>query len=49
VFPLYLESQRSDGSWEDPSDRFAFGPTLATALAVLTLAIPDEAIPVFQR
>jgi hypothetical protein len=49
VFPLYLETQRADGSWEDPSDRFAFGPTLATAFAVLTLAIPDEAIPVFQR
>jgi hypothetical protein len=51
VFPeLIRERQRSDGSWDDAaSGRFAYGPVLATAFAVLTLSVPDEALPIFQR
>ena len=49
VYPVLLEQQGNDGSWTDPVDRFAFGPLLATAFAVLTLAIPDEQLPIFQR
>jgi hypothetical protein len=47
--PFRSVSQRSDGSWQDEGDVFAFGPILPTAFAVLTLAIPDEQIPIFQR
>jgi hypothetical protein len=43
------EKQQSNGSWDDSGDRYAYGPVLATAFAVLTLAIPDEALPIFQR
>jgi hypothetical protein len=42
-------SQRADGSWHDEHDVFSFGAFLPTAFAVLTLAIPDEQIPIFQR
>jgi hypothetical protein len=47
---LIQERQRTDGSWDDArSGRFAYGSVLATAFAVLTLSIPDEALPIFQR
>lgn len=47
---LVGERQRSDGSWDDrASGKFHYGPVLSTAFAVLTLSIPDEALPVFQR
>lgn len=54
VYPDLLDKQqKSDGSWDDFGmggfQRFAYGPTLATAFAVLTLAIPDETLPIFQR
>jgi hypothetical protein len=49
VYPDLLRTQREDGSWEDPDDDYKFGDLLPTAFAVLTLAIPDEMIPVFQR
>jgi hypothetical protein len=49
VYPDLLRTQREDGSWEDPNDDYKFGDLLPTAFAVLTLAIPDEMIPVFQR
>jgi hypothetical protein len=49
VFPRILEDQRSDGSWQEVYDRFEFGPLLPTCFAVLTLAIPDEVLPIFQR
>ena len=32
----------------DPG-RYDYGPVLSTSLAVLTLAIPDETVPIFQR
>ena len=40
---------RSSGAFETDSGRYDYGPVLSTAFAVLTLAIPDETIPVFQR
>jgi hypothetical protein len=49
VYPDLLRTQRADGSWEDPHDDYKFGDLLPTAFAVLTLAVPDELIPVFQR
>ena len=50
VYPDLLSKQRStDGSFEPDSGRYDYGPVLSTAFAVLTLAIPDEVIPIFQR
>ncbi len=50
VIPELIElKQLGDGSWNDSGGRYAYGPVLATAFAVLTLAIPDEALPIFQR
>jgi len=50
VIPELIElKQQSDGSWNDSGGRYYYGPVLATAFAVLTLAIPDEALPIFQR
>jgi hypothetical protein len=51
VYPdLMFNKQTSDGSFEEePDPRFKFGALLPTAFAVLTLAIPDEALPIFER
>ena len=50
VYPHLLNRQRmGDGSFEPFSGRFDYGPILTTAFAVLTLSIPDETLPVFQR
>ncbi len=49
VYRVLIEEQANDGSWFDAGDRFNFGQVLATAFAVLTLAIPDEQLPIFQR
>lgn len=51
VFPDLLHRQRvGDGSFEeDADDRHDRGPLLSTAFATLTLSIPDEGLPVFQR
>jgi hypothetical protein len=51
MYPRILARQNEDGKWsEDPGDdRFNFGSLLPTTFAVLTLAIPDEMVPVFQR
>ncbi|MDJ0522216.1 MAG: hypothetical protein QNJ90_09100 [Planctomycetota bacterium] len=50
VYPDLLRKQRrTDGSFEPDSGRYDYGPVLSTAFAVLTLAIPDEVIPIFQR
>jgi hypothetical protein len=49
VLPQLLEDQRSDGSWFDEGDQHNFDDVLPTAFAILTLAIPDEQIPIFQR
>jgi hypothetical protein len=49
VYPVLIDSQLADGHWHDALDRFAFGDLLPTAFAVLTLAIPDEQLPIFQR
>jgi len=49
VYPHLRRRQRNDGSFEPDSTRYDYGPVLSTAFAVLTLAIPDEVLPVFQR
>jgi hypothetical protein len=52
VYEILIRSQISEwneGYWEDDSDRFDLGKELPTAFAILTLAIPDETIPIFQR
>jgi hypothetical protein len=51
VYPVLLAKQAENGSWseEEAVTRFDFGPLLATSFAVLTLAVPDEQIPIFQR
>ncbi len=50
VYPDLLDRQRTtDGSFEPDSGRYDYGPVLSTAFAILTLAIPDEVIPIFQR
>jgi hypothetical protein len=49
VYPVLLREQGNEGNWVDGQDRFNFGPVLPTAFAVLTLAIPDEQLPIFQR
>lgn len=50
VYPALLSQQRSDGSWADEEpEHYRFGDLLPTAFSVLTLAIPDELLPIFQR
>lgn len=49
VFRALLDQQRVEGSWHDDSERFGFPPELPTAFAALTLGIPDESLPIFQR
>lgn len=49
VYPSLLEKQTTEGLFEPESGRYNFGPKLSTAFAVLTLAIPDEVLPIFQR
>lgn len=52
IYPELLGKQHADGSWDDEGtfrERFVYGPILATAFSVLTLAIPDESLPIFQR
>lgn len=49
VYPDLLKRQRHDGSFEEERGRYDFGPSLSTAFAVLTLAVPDERLPIFQR
>ncbi len=49
MVPDILRKQRRLGNWEDTIDQFEFKEILPTAFAVLTLAIPDEVLPLFQR
>ena len=50
MYPVILEQQNSEGKWTDSNDdHFLLGDVLPTAFAVLTLAIPDECVPIFQR
>lgn len=50
MVPVILGMQsRSRGNWMDPTDQFDFGPLVPTVFAILTLAIPDEVLPIFQR
>ena len=50
MYPDLLSKQKAgDGAWSDSDDQFQFGDVLPTAFAVLTLAIPDEVLPIFQR
>lgn len=49
VYPHLLSRQTRSGAFEPDEGRYDYGPVLSTAFAILTLAIPDEAIPVFER
>jgi hypothetical protein len=49
VYPHLLERQTGSGSFEPEGGRYDYGPVLSTAFAILTLAIPDEILPIFQR
>lgn len=49
MIPDILGKQSTKGWWEDQVDQFEFGRLLPTTFAVLTLAVPDEPLPVFQR
>lgn len=49
VYPHMLRQQTNEGLFEPEGGRYDFGPILSTAFAVLTLAIPDEVLPIFQR
>jgi hypothetical protein len=49
VYRTLLDQQRIDGSWHDEDERFAFPDELPTSFAILTLSIPDEPLPIFQR
>jgi hypothetical protein len=44
-WPKILAEQRPDGSWGDP----LWGESYATAMACLTLAVPDGLLPIFHR
>lgn len=50
IYPHMMARQlEADGSFEPESGRHDYGPLLSTAFAVLTLSIPDEGLPIFQR
>ena len=45
-----LDNQRPDGSWPPEVGRGdIYGSAYATALAILTLSVPDQLLPIFQR
>lgn len=46
---LLFRRQSQDGSFEEEGTKFDYGRVLPTAFAALTLAIPEETVPVFQR
>ncbi len=49
MYRVLLDDQLEDGRWQPKDDRYALGDLVPTAFAVLTLAIPDELLPIFQR
>ncbi|MDA1196089.1 MAG: terpene cyclase/mutase family protein [Planctomycetota bacterium] len=49
VYPHLLDRQVGSGAFETYPGRYNYGPVLSTSFAILTLAIPDETIPIFQR
>jgi hypothetical protein len=50
VYPDMIGRQlQGDGSFQTEGGRHDYGPLLSTAFAVLTLSIPDEGLPIFQR
>lgn len=50
VYPHLYDRQTSVGSFDPKPGRYTnYGPELSTAFAILTMAIPDEALPIFQR
>ncbi len=50
VLDMLIAHQQPDGSWQSelPLD-VVYGPSYATALAVLTLTTPNQLLPIFQR
>ena len=50
MFRVLIDSQADDGRWTPRGeDVYGFGDLLPTAFAVLTLAVPDELLPILQR
>jgi len=50
VYPHLYDRQTSVGSFDPKPGRYTnYGPELSTSFAILTMAIPDEALPIFQR
>ena len=50
VVSQLVDNQLADGSWEVETDRGQMaGRVYTTALAVLTLTIPDQLLPIYQR
>jgi squalene cyclase len=44
-----LQRQEADGSWHQPHSNLDAGPVYKTAIAVITLSIPADYLPIFQR
>jgi len=49
MYRVLVDDQAEDGRWQPKDDRYAYGDLVPTTFAVLTLAIPDELLPIFQR
>ena len=50
IYRDLMVRQINDGSFEREQGKFVdFGDQLTTAFAILTLSIPDEGLPIFQR
>jgi hypothetical protein len=51
IVPILLANQKADGSWPADSQKWdaPYGSAYTTALIVITLATPNQLIPIFQR
>jgi hypothetical protein len=51
IVPILLANQQADGSWPADSQKWdaPYGSAYTTALIVITLATPNQLIPIFQR
>jgi hypothetical protein len=51
IVPILLANQQNDGSWPADSQKWdaPYGSAYTTALVVMTLATPNQVIPIFQR
>jgi hypothetical protein len=51
LVPILLTNQQADGSWPPDSQKWdaPYGSEYTTALIVMTLAAPNQLLPIFQR